>query len=75
MMSDKHEGIAQRFDELIPELEKALKHCQIAAGHFRSKEVPRGCAHAMAMQGHLQIAADWLAEFAKTHRTFARIEE
>jgi hypothetical protein len=75
MMSDKHEAVAQRFDDLIPELEKALKHCQIAARHFRSKEVPRGCAHAMAMQGHLQIAADWLDEFAKIHRTFARSEE
>jgi hypothetical protein len=30
-VSDKLEVVAQRFDSLIPELEKALKHCQIAA--------------------------------------------
>ena len=29
-MGDKHEAVAQRFDDLIPELEKTLKHCQIA---------------------------------------------
>jgi hypothetical protein len=74
-VSDKLEVVAQRFDSLIPELEKALKHCQIAARHFRSQEVPRGCAHAVAMQGHLQIAADWLEEFARIHRTFAKTEE
>jgi len=73
-MSETLEMIAQRFEDLIPELEKALKHCQIASSHFRSKEVPRGCAHALAMQGHLLVAGEWLEEFAKFHRTRARTD-
>ncbi len=73
-MSSELETIAKRFDDLVPELEKAIRHCQIAVDHFRSKEVPRGCAHTYAMYGHLKIAQEWFDEFAKSFRLKANTD-
>ena len=66
-MNEKLEAAAARFDALSLELEKARAHCAVAAAHFRAQEVPRGCAHAIAIRGHLLAASELLDAFAKAH--------
>ena len=55
-MKEGHEKQAKALDEIVAELEKAVAHAKTAASHFRSGEVPRGCAHTLAVDGHIRIA-------------------
>ena len=52
-MNPELELQAGRFETIAFELEAALTHARIAASHLRQGEVPRGCAHAFALEGHL----------------------
>lgn len=65
---------AARFEDVAREFELAAKHSRIAAAHFREGDVPRGCAHAFASQGHASNADAFLNEAAKTHAAKARVE-
>ena len=56
---------SKKFLEVADELEKAAAHARTAAKHFKSGEVPRGCAHAFATEGHILAAADVIKEAAK----------
>jgi hypothetical protein len=67
------EAQAKRLDQVAAELEKAAGHAKIAAGHFRNAEVPRGCAHTFATEGHIIAANDLIKECAMMHRTAAQI--
>lgn len=71
-MNEKLEAVAKGFESLASELESAVAHAKIAATHFRSQEVPRGCAHAVAVQGCLAEAQELMNEFMKAHRESAR---
>jgi len=70
-MKEGHELQAKSFDEIVTELEKAMAHAKVAAAHFRSGEVPRGYAHALAVDGHIQVAHEALSQVAKRHRLAA----
>jgi hypothetical protein len=70
--NEKLEAQAKRLDEIAKELEMALAHTKTGANHFRSGEVPRGCAHTVAVQGHVIVANELLQEIAKTHRLAAK---
>lgn len=70
--NEKHEQQAKHLDEIAVELEKAVAHAKTAASHFRSGEVPRGCAHAVAVEGHLIAANEHAQQIAKTHRLAAK---
>lgn len=58
---------AGRFRQLAEELEKAARHARVGEEHFLSKEIPRGCAHALALQGHLRMCQRLLDEIAEEH--------
>ena len=62
------EAAAGFYDAAAEELERAVAHCRVAAGHFRAGEVPRGGAHAWAAHGHVLAAQDALAAQAREHR-------
>ncbi len=66
-MSDTFETTAQQYETVATELETAVKHLRVTAGHFRAREVPRGCAHALAATGHLHNARAGLAVLAAQH--------
>lgn len=70
-MTEGRELQAKDLDEIATELEKAIAHAKTAAAHFRSGAVPRGCAHAFAVDGHVQIANEVLSRVAKRHRLTA----
>ena len=55
-MSTTLENVARDYKTLPRELEAAAAHCHTAAEHFLDKKIPRGCAHAFAVQGHLEQA-------------------
>jgi len=59
--------VSQLFEEAAQELERAAKHFSVAAQHFREKEIPRGCAHAFAAQGHIKNAQEKNAAASKIH--------
>ncbi len=61
------EAAAAPFDRAAEELEQAVKHCRTAAGHLRSREIPRGAAHAWAALGHLDVAEELMREQARMH--------
>ncbi|MEK7071154.1 MAG: hypothetical protein AAB966_05065 [Patescibacteria group bacterium] len=65
---------SKRLLQIAEELEKAAAHAKIAANHFKSGEVPRGCAHSFAVEGHIAAASENLTLVAKEHRTKALIE-
>lgn len=65
---------SKRLLQIAEELEKAAAHARVAAGHFKLGEVPRGCAHAFATEGHIAVASEILSSAAKDHRLKARIE-
>jgi hypothetical protein len=66
-MSETLEAAAQLYDEAAAELDQAARHCEVAAQHFRNKEVPRGAAHAWAARGHMLEALARLDEQAREH--------
>jgi hypothetical protein len=72
MTKAQFEQQANALDEAAAELEKAAAHAKTAAAHFRSSEVPRACAHVLAVEGHLQATTESLAEIAKRHRLAAK---
>ncbi|PKL74862.1 MAG: hypothetical protein CVV27_18345 [Candidatus Melainabacteria bacterium HGW-Melainabacteria-1] len=71
-MNQDLETQAAHFDAIATELEQALSHARIAARHLRDGEVPRGCAHAFALEGHLLQARQSLDAAARLHARKAR---
>jgi hypothetical protein len=71
-MSERLEATAKLYDEAAAELDRAAKHCEVAAQHFRNGEVPRGAAHAWAARGHLLEAEERLDEQAREHSRQSR---
>jgi hypothetical protein len=46
-------------------------HARTAAKHFEAREVPRGCAHIVAVEGHLLKARRMLDGVAEVHAAHA----
>lgn len=67
MSDDEREEAARRYQRSAEELNAAADHLRIAAEHFTSKEVPRGCAHAFAAYGHMLNGHRLLDENAVLH--------
>ena len=67
------EEAARLYDEAAKELALAAQHCEVAAGHFRGEEVPRGTAHAWAARGHLLEALNRMDEQAREHARRASV--
>lgn len=73
-MSDPRDKIAKDFLEVARELREAAKHAEVVAKHFAEKEIPRGCAHAGAVQGHIAAADELIKAFVLEHRKHAKPE-
>ena len=71
-VSAAREEQAKRFDAMIEEASKVADHARIAAAHFRSGEVPRAGAHALALEGHLISIRQLLDQVAVAHAARAR---
>ncbi len=67
-MTNDLEIQAKRLQQIAEELESAAAHARTAANHFKQSEVPRACAHSLAVDGHIAAAKELLTEVAKTHR-------
>lgn len=53
---------AAMCERTADQLERAVRHCHTTVGHFRSKEMPRGTAHAWAAYGHILEVADRISQ-------------
>jgi len=53
------------------ELQEALRHCQTAREHFGTGEVPRACAHTLALEGNLLAIHNFLKEVKLKHSEMA----
>ena len=72
-MSDSLEQQAARLDEVILELERAIAHARIASRQFRDGEVPRACAHVIAVSGHLTRSSGMIQSACESHAVSALI--
>jgi len=68
------ERSAELYDEAAEELDRAARHCKVAAGRFRDGNVPSGTAHAWAALGHVREAEERLDVQARQHRTKAQLD-
>lgn len=59
--------VSRRYLKLADELRRAAAHSETAAGHFAERDVPRGCAHGMAVRGHLVAILEQLDQLACEH--------
>ena len=73
-MSSELETAARLHDEAAVELDRAARHCEVSAKHFRDGEVPRGAAHAWAAVGHIREAEARLEEQARLHARHASVD-
>ncbi len=73
-MTDPRNTVADTFRQAAAALERAARHCVIAAEHFEARRVPRGCAHAFAALGDMTRARQKIQDNAVTHAGFARLE-
>lgn len=69
MTEENREAAAAEFDSAADELEGAVRHLRVAAGHFRDGEIGRACAHAFAAEGHMIEARRLVDHRAVVHRT------
>lgn len=67
MTQDAYETAAAEFEEAARELELAVQHLRTTARHFREHNVPRACAHAFAVYGHMLKAQQRMEESAIAH--------
>lgn len=73
-MNETLEAQSKKLIQVAAELENAAAHARIAADHFKSGEVPRGCAHAFATKGHMAVASETLSLVAIDHRLKAKLQ-
>jgi hypothetical protein len=66
-MPDPRDEAAVKLDEIALELERAARHCRVAAQHYRDRLIPRAAAHAWAAHGHLRHSAAALDQLAEHH--------
>lgn len=74
MTEDTPEAAAARYERPAGELERAAEPARVEATHYRDRNVPRGCAHAFAVQGHMRSAQGLLDELAVLHASKSRPE-
>jgi len=72
-LGDLRDDVAERFMSAAAQLERAAAHCRIAAQHYTARNVPRGCAHAFAALGDMEIAREAIAENSRVHAGKAQI--
>jgi len=71
----KRDELAEEFERIAEELEKAAAHCRITAKRFGEHDIPRACAHLVAGLGHISKAQKGIEQCTETHSNFAVAEE
>lgn len=66
-MNDPRDDLAEQFESVAKELERAAEHCRVAAQHYRERNVPRAAAHAWAAFGHVHHSSAELHAAAEAH--------
>jgi len=61
------EDQAARLDTIATEATRLAEHARVAAQHFRNREIPRGAAHTLAVEGHLLAIRSGLDAIAVEH--------
>ena len=73
MADSDREKVADLLAHAADELRRAAAHLDSAADHFRNGDVPRGCAHAFAGQGHQSRAASGVDEATRLHADHSNV--
>lgn len=73
MTEESRETAAVGLESAADELDRAVQHLRVAAGHFRDGEVPRACAHTFAAEGHMIEARRMVEHRAVVHRTKSQV--
>lgn len=66
-LTDPRDDAAALLEGASAELGHAQAHLQVAANHFRNRDVARACAHQWAARGHLLKALAAMDEQAREH--------
>ena len=66
-MTSPLEATIANLTDIAAELERAAHHARTAAKHFQDREVPRGCAHILAAEGHIVKVRRALDVVVETH--------
>lgn len=64
---------SENFKSISSELEKALAHSKVCESHFKDGNVPRGCAHTVALEGHLLLVLEKLESVKLLHAKMAKL--
>ena len=70
-MANWTDTAAATLHDIAGELERAAAHARTAAKHFEAREVPRGCAHIVAVEGHVIKARHTLEGVIENHAAHA----
>lgn len=70
--SDRVE-VARLFTSAAAEFREAAAHLDTAARHFQAGDVPRGCAHAFAAQGHQSRGESAIDAATRIHADHANV--
>jgi len=68
---DPRDDIAVRLEVVAEQLVLAAEHARTAAEHFRQRRVAPGCAHKVAVDGHLVRVGTELDAIAASHAEHA----
>jgi hypothetical protein len=63
--------VVVKFQVVAEQLEIAAEHARTASEHFKNRRVPPGCAHHVALEGHLLRVREELDAIAVIHAAHA----
>lgn len=66
-MAASWDAVVADLNAAAAELERAAAHACVAAKHFEGREVPRGCAHVLAAEGHILAVRRAFERVAEAH--------
>lgn len=61
-----------RMKTVLQQLELASTHSKTCISHLESQEIPRTCAHLVALEGHLEVVKSEISEFKRKHSQMAK---
>ncbi|MDJ0790139.1 MAG: hypothetical protein QNK05_25375 [Myxococcota bacterium] len=65
--------VTELFTTAAEEFRRAAAHLDVAAKHFERNDIPRGCAHAFAAQGHQSRGSAALHEATRIHADHSNV--
>ena len=65
--------VAAMFVQAAEEFEAAAAHCRVSSTHYERRDIPAGCAHKVAAQGHLARGNEVLRQISIIHSEHASL--